>query len=441
MRTAVLCWCIGLGSAPALAPPLVAAAADGETAPAALLADEESLVRYALQHNPELQAARWSGTAADAAVTSAGALASPVVRAEWLHVQAPDDYGFGIGLEWTPPMPGVYGSRREAAHAGARAVHADLQERAAELEASVRVAYAEARTWAEQLELLERSVSTRRALQEATRARMQRGAANRIELSLASVGLARAEQEQARSALSARTAVAQIEQLIGLGPEQRLQLPPPDAAPATGSEGSAANEPNDGELVKQALASRPLLQADRERQTAAEEALSAERAKRWPWLELQARYRRRDQSQHSNDFTLGASISIPLPGHQSGPIAALEADLQRERALSRAHRDGVQREIRALQEERARYAEISAHYAESIAPVLSEHAVLVKAALAGLELDLTALFTAEEMVTQGGLEYLQARLATRRAEIALERSLGRYGRDWPKAEPMTKAEP
>jgi outer membrane protein TolC len=424
MRTAVLCWCIGLGSAPALAPPLVAAAADGETAPAALLADEESLVRYALQHNPELQAARWSGTAADAAVTSAGALASPVVRAEWLHVQAPDDYGFGIGLEWTPPMPGVYGSRREAAHAGARAVHADLQERGAE-----------------QLELLERSVSTRRALQEATRARMQRGAANRIELSLASVGLARAEQEQARSALSARTAVAQIEQLIGLRPEQRLQLPPPDAAPATGSEGSAANEPNDGELVKQALASRPLLQADRERQTAAEEALSAERAKRWPWLELQARYRRRDQSQHSNDFTLGASISIPLPGHQSGPIAALEADLQRERALSRAHRDGVQREIRALQEERARYAEISAHYAESIAPVLSEHAVLVKAALAGLELDLTALFTAEEMVTQGGLEYLQARLATRRAEIALERSLGRYGRDWPKAEPMTKAEP
>ena len=441
MRTAVLCWCLGLGSALALDPLLAAAAADGETARAALPADEESLVRYALQHNPELQAARWSGTAADAAVTSAGALANPVVRAEWLHVQAPDDYGFGIGLEWTPPMPGVYGARREAAHAGARAAHADLEEHAAELEASVRLAYAEARVWAERLELLERSVRTRRALQEATRARMQRGAANRIDLSLASVGLARAEQEQARSALSASAAVAQIERLIGLAPEQRLQLAPPDAAPTAGGAGSAAHEPEDGELVRQALASRPQLQADRERQTVAEQALSAQRAKRWPWLELQARYRRHDQSAHSDDFTLGASISIPLPGHESGPIAALEADLERERTLARAHRDELQREIRTLQEERARYAEISAHYAESIAPVLSEHATLVKAALAGLELDLTALLTAEEMVTQGGLEYLQARLATRRAEIALERSLGRYGRDRPKAEPLTKAEP
>jgi outer membrane protein TolC len=436
--TAVFFWCLGLGSALLLDAIVAdAAAADGGAAPEALPADEDGLVRYALQHNPELRAARWSGAVADARVTSAAAVDNPVVRAEWLHVQAPADYGFGVGAEWSPPMPAVHGARKDSARAGARAVHADLEESAADLEASVRTAYAQARACAEQLELLDRSVATRRALLEATRVRMQRGAASRIHLSLVSLGLARSEQERERSALNAQASLVRVERLIGLGPEQRLELPAPDAAPAAvGSELSGAtNEPRDRELVKQALANRPLLRADRERETAAEEALRAQRAKRWPWLELTARYRRHDQSDHPNDFTLGASLSIPLPGNDSGPIAELEADLERERALASAHRNELERDIRTLEEERARCAQMSAHYAETVEPLLSEHAALIKGALAGLELDATALLTAEAMLTEGGLEHVQARLATRRAEIALERSLGHYGHGWPKAEP------
>ena len=52
----------------------------------------------------------------------------------------------------------------------------------------------------------------------------------------------------------------------------------------------------------------------------------------------------------------------------------------------------------------------------------------MKQALAGMELDLTALLAAEDLVTKGGIEYLEARLTQRKSEIALARSLGEFGR-------------
>src|SRR6478752_6613554 len=69
------------------------------------LGDEESLVRFAFAHNPDLRVVRWEQDAASAGVTSAAALSNPVARAEWLHVQSPADYGWGVGLGWAPSRP------------------------------------------------------------------------------------------------------------------------------------------------------------------------------------------------------------------------------------------------------------------------------------------------------------------------------------------------
>src|SRR3954452_19520723 len=95
--------------------------------------------------------------------------------------------------------------------------------------------------------------------------------------------------------------------------------------------------------------------------------------------------------------------------------------------LAAAHRSTIQRDVRALHGESERRREIADHYAQSIAPVLGKHAALVKQALAGMDLDLTALLSAEDLVTRGGIEYLEARLAQRQAQIALARALGQYG--------------
>ena len=125
----------------ALATPL----AHGEKTAAsrAELTNEDALVRFALTHNLELRAAHWEQDIAAADVTSAAALNNPVARGEWLHVQSPANYGWGVGVEWAPPQPGVYGAGTDAARSRARAVKADFSERSADLEANVRRSYAQ----------------------------------------------------------------------------------------------------------------------------------------------------------------------------------------------------------------------------------------------------------------------------------------------------------
>ena len=394
---------------------VTSAHAQNAVAPEAPVAldSEEALVRFALSHNLDLRAARWDQDIAAASVTSASALNNPRARAEWLHVQSPADYGWGVGLEWAPPQPGVYGSGKDAARAQLRAVKADHSERRAELEARVRSSYAQIAALSEEIALAEKSVETRSSVHKAIAERVKNGASSRIELSMARISLARGEQERDLLSLSRATEVTRLEALLGLPKGQSLSL----SARLTSSESSESR-----------ALSRPQLEADAARADAADSTLEGERAKRWPWLALQARYRKRDQSTYPDDVTLGVELVVPIFNQNPGPIAAAQASQRAQRDVLAAHRAEIERDVLVLRAESTRRREIAEHHAQTIAPLLSEHAALVKQALAGMELDLTALLSAEDMVTHSGIEYLEARLAQRRAEIALARALGEYGR-------------
>jgi cobalt-zinc-cadmium efflux system outer membrane protein len=397
--------------APALARAQVAASSTAQRE----LASEDALVQFALAHNPDLRAAHWDQNVAAASLTSASALNNPVARGEWLHVQSPSDFGWGVGLEWAPPQPGVYGSVKDAARAQVRAVTADFSERRAELEAAVRLRYAQIGALTEEISLAEKSVETRRAVHQTIKERVSHGASSRIDLSLVAVSLARGEQERDLLLLARETEITQLEAQVGLPPGQSLALTPRLTTDDTARDARAP-------------AQRPQLQADAARADAADSTLAAERAKRWPWLAVQARYRKHDQSNHPDDVTLGLEVTLPIFNQNPGPIAAAEASRHALRDVATAHRLAIERDVRVLKAESARRREIAEHYAQSIAPVLNEHAALVKQALSGMELDLTALLTAEDMVTRSGIEYMEARLAQRKAEIALARALGEYGR-------------
>jgi len=431
LAAVALNWNASLGAGAAVAAEGTAVEASAtETAAAPLpAADEESLVRYALAHNFELRAKLWDRDVASANVTGALALSNPVVRGEWLHVEAPEAAGWGVGLEWSPPRPGVFGAQAQAARARVRAVRADLSESAADLEGQVRTTYARILALDEELALAETSVGTRRTIQEATKQRVERGAASRIDLSLVAVSLLRGEQERDQLDLKRASAVAQLEALLGLPADNSLasRLAWPGRATLAGTR-SIERDAQARDLVQRAIADRPILQADRARADAAREALGSESARRWPWLELQARYRRHDQSSYANDLTLGLEITLPILDGNAGPIAAATARQSQELALGAAHRLQIEHAVRALYAESARRANIADRYAESMAPVLREHALLVKAALEGQELDLMAVLAAEDMMTQGGIDYVEARLAERQAKIALARTLGQYGR-------------
>ncbi len=402
-------------------------AASATSATAAFKADEAALVRSAFERNPDLRAARWSEGIASADVESASALSNPVARGEWLHVQSPSEYGWGVGLEWAPPQPGVYGSRTAAAQARVLAAKQDFNERAADLEAEVRLSYARIQALEREIELAGRSVDTRRQVQAAVQERLKRGAANRIDVSLAAVSMARGEQERDLLVLSRNTQLAELRALAGLPATQELELRLEPSAAGTAASTASSTQLADSTLEQRAIAARPLLRADAARTEAADQALSAERAKRYPWLELQARYRRHDQSTYPNDVTVGVAVTLPIFSQNAGPIAAAEATRREQRDLAAAHRAGIERDVRVLRRESEERRLIAEHYAQTIAPVLNEHVALVKQALVGLELDVTSLLAAEDLVTRGGIEYLEARLAQRSAEIALARALGAYG--------------
>jgi multidrug efflux system outer membrane protein len=427
---------VAFGVLGALCAPSAAAA---DAAPVAVvLEDEESLVRFALAHNPELSVSRSDQDLADAEISSASALSNPQLRAEWLHVQSFAEKGFGIGLEWSPPQPGVYGSRQDAARAQARAVTEDLRELAANVEAQVRGAYARVQALDQEITLADESVATRRTLHDVLKERVARGAATRIDLGLVAISLARGVQERELLLLSRARAKAELEALLGMPPEQSLLL---KTSAVTAEAIPASPEPvdraprADAELVQTALSARPQLRADSARTEAADRTLSVERAKRYPWLELQARYRRHDQSNYPHDLTLGVAITLPILSQNHGPIAAAEAQRRKQRELAAAHRAEIERNVHALRAESAQLAQVAEHYQAEIAPVLREHSLLVKQALAGLELDLSAVLSAEDMVTRGRIEYVEARLAQHQATIALQRALGAYGRARPRGQP------
>jgi outer membrane protein TolC len=391
------------------------------------LSNEDALVRYALLHSPGLRTARWEQDIANAGVTTASALSNPIARGEWLHVQAPSEYGWGVGLEWAPPRPGVYGRGKDAARAELRAVKADFNELAAELEATVRSSYAQIGTLDAELSLAEKSLDTRHAVHQAIKDRVAHGASSRIDLSLAAVSLARGEQQRDLLALARASQVLQLEAVLGLPADQSLAVKPGAAASEPLAPSGGPGALGVGFLEHPAHRLRPQLEADAARRDAADLVLSAEQAKRWPWLSLQARYRQHDQATYHHDVTLGVELTLPIFDRNPGPIAAAEAKRRELRDVLSGHRLNIERDVRALRTESARRRQIAEHYAQSIAPVLSEHAALVKQAMAGLELDVTALLAAEDLVTQGGIEYLEARLSQRKAEIALARALGEYG--------------
>lgn len=68
------------------------------------------------------------------------------------------------------------------------------------------------------------------------------------------------------------------------------------------------------------------------------------------------------------------------------------------------------------------------HYAEAVSTVLAEHEALVKQALQGMVLDITAVLAAEDAVAHGRIDYVATRLAARKAEIAFARASGAYTR-------------
>jgi len=387
------------------------------TPPAALT--EDVAVVVALRSNPDLRMLRHQRGIAEGEVVAAGALANPTVAFDIIHLEDwSAQRAWALSLGWEPPQPAVYAARRAAARAGAEAVDAELAEAAWQVAAAVRAAHASLLGIAEKRALVDREVGARRQIVELLRTRVAGGASTRLDLGVAALAVAQVERERDDLAAQEIAAAAALGQLLGTTPAHAVtgdlfdDARPPPALDA---------------LVEETLTARPALAAEERRYRQREETVRLERARRWPWFRFTAvpRYRADGSDVHPNDFSAGIELSVPIFNLNDGPIQIAEATRDQERESFGKLVGGVRRDLASAREEIALRGQALRRYVDEVLPGLETQQRLLAKAVAGGQIDIVALTTAEDLILRSRSTYIDLRLACYRAWIDLDRTVGR----------------
>jgi outer membrane protein TolC len=395
----------GPGSRPALTPPA------GLT--------EDAAVQLALRGNPDLRAARQQRGIAEGQIVAASALANPTVGFDMIHLEDwPSQVGWAITLGWAPPQPGIYAAGRAAARAGAAAVEADIAEAEWQVATAVRAAHATLLAISEKGALVDKDLETRRRILDLVRKRLAGGASTRLDLGLAQLAVAEVERERDDLATQQIGAAADLGLLLGTTPAR-------DVAGRLGAETSPP--PALDALVEATLATRPALAAEERRYHQREETVRLEMARRWPWFRLTAmpRYRSDGSDVHPSDFSAGLELTVPILNLNGGPIQIAEATRDQEREAFAKLVGGIRRDLTSARDEIALRGETLRRYEAQVLPDLAAQEKLLAAAVAGGQLDVVALTTAEDVILRSRSTYVDLRLACYRAWLALDRTVGR----------------
>ena len=366
------------------------AARPSMTPPASLT--EDAAVALALRANPDLRAVRHDRGIAEGQVVAAGALSNPTVSFDMIHLEDwSAQSAWAIALGWAPPQPGVYSAKRAAARAGADAVNADIAEAEWQVAISVRAAHASLLAIAAQRALIEKTLAARRQIVELVRKRVAGGATTPLDLGVAELAVAQVERERDDLAAQEIAAATDLGQLLG-------------TTPAHGVMGSLSDDtgppPPLDALVEATLAARPALAAEERRYRQREETVRLELDRRWPWFHFTAlpRYRADGSDVHPHDFAAGIEVTIPILNLNGGPIQVAEATRDQEHEAFAKLAGGIRRDLAGARDEIALRAETLRRYEVDVLPGLDAQEKLLASAVAGGQLDIVALTTAEDVI-------------------------------------------
>lgn len=379
---------------------------------------EDAAVALALRGNPELRAARHQRGIAEGQVIAAGALANPTVAFDLIHIEDwGSQVGWAVALGWTPPQPGVYGAMRAAARASAKAVAADIAEAELQVATAVRAAHASLLALAEKSAIVDKELAARRKIAVLVQKRVEGGASTRLDLGVAELAVAQVERERDDLVTQEITAATNLGQLLGT-------IPAHDVAGRLGAD--TRPPPALDALVEATLATRPALAAEERRYQQREETVRLEMARRWPWFRLTAipRYRADGSDVHPRDFSAGVELTLPILNLNSGAIQIAEATRDQERETFANLVGGIRRELTSARDEIASRSETLHRYETHVLPDLDAQEKLLATAVAGGQLDVVALTTAEDIILRSHSTYVDLRLACYRAWLDLERTVG-----------------
>ena len=197
-------------------------------------------------------------------------------------------------------------------------------------------------------DLLRKERDSAQEILDYTRKRLDAGYELPIELTKAQLTAARIEQRLAQLDDADDSLADQLRTLLGLGPDQRIEVVAEDIP-------AAANQ-TAGDLVQQALEhNSEIKQAESER-AASEERLKGERGGRWPTISIigqyniLAKFNNYDQFFNKfqrNNIIAGLDVRIPIfASRTSAAIAAAEASVTAARAAVASKRSELSVDVR-----------------------------------------------------------------------------------------------
>lgn len=383
------------------------------------LSEDEAVAR-ALKINPNLRAFRRQRGVAEGQVVTASMITNPSFQFQLVHVQAGEDMGAAATLKWAPPQPIIYAAGRSAARAHLEQVEHEIAEQEWLVQNQVRTTHSLLLMLKKQLAMCEQMIALRRRVLELYKTRLLHGGATRIELNQVQLSLLAIERD--RDALLLRQVDAQSELRTQVGEVTAAPLKLRGTFP-TAMEHSST--PDADALAEQALATRPALKAAHSKIIQGQHVLRAERARRWPWFEISARYRHTTSTNYPDEVLLGIEIPLPVLNQNQGPIQEAAAQVDLALGLAEAQflvlKQTVFNTYAALQVRRS----VLLRYEREVLPVLAEHEQLLELSLRGGQIDLVTLLAGEETALRAQRDYFDARLAFRIAWLALQAAVGK----------------
>jgi len=229
----------------------------------------DDLVRYALEHNGELQAARKMIAEARGRLRQAGLKPNPTLEANGMQAVTGPDNNMAIEIELPLELRGRRKARVAVAERELEMKEAEARDFERRLAAEVRMKYADAIARARNLQFTEELLDLTRNSHRLIRARVELGKSALLDQNLVWVELNKADVMRIGFESKTEVAILELKKVAGMPPEENLRLR---------DEFDAERQPPpESEALRRALESRPDLASLRAAESVA--AAQAEQAR------------------------------------------------------------------------------------------------------------------------------------------------------------------
>jgi outer membrane protein len=286
-------------------------------------------------------------------------------------------------------------------------------------------AYLELAKVRRQLELMRSERASAQKILDYTRQRMQAGYELPIEVTRAQLTAARVEQRLAQLEDQEETAADQLRLLLGLEPDQPIEVTAENIPPAA--------DQTINNLVAEALRSNPEVKAAESQRTASEERLKGERGGYWPTIgligqyNLLAKFNNYDQFFNKfqrNNFIFGIDVKIPIfASRTSASVAFARANLTASQMQVENKRAQVSLDVRH-EARQARGMDMNREVARLELELAQENLQVLQSQFQQGRASIRDLEGAQLDENEKWLAFLDAEYAHQQAELDLLRTTG-----------------